>query len=125
MTTPAESANLPSDIRIITKSVVPTDKSLPTLALQVICLVNSYMVWVGVASSPNEEARVTVNHGNLCRDWACGMPAISVCPTVSTKLTQKNSLINILPHASPISLLHRPHCSVLQEMTLPYPCRSA
>ena len=84
----AESSDVPSDIRIITKALTPSDNSLPSLALQVICLVDSYMLWVGTATSPNKDARVTVSHGNLCRDWACAMPMISVCAIVLSRSTK-------------------------------------
>lgn len=56
-----------------TKYLAPTDPTMPGMALEVIELVDSYMIWVGVAESPETVAKATLE-GNLCRDWACAMP---------------------------------------------------
>lgn len=56
----------------------PAGDSMPALVLQVTRLVNSYMLWIGATDERPESASMAVLKGNLCRDWACAMPATSV-----------------------------------------------
>lgn len=56
----------------------PTDEGTPALVMQITHLVNSYMFWVGVTEERAEDAPRAVLQGNVCCDWACAMPPISV-----------------------------------------------
>lgn len=51
-------------IKIERESLQPSDPSLPALAVEITCLVESYMVWVGIKGDAN----------HLCKDWACAIP---------------------------------------------------
>ncbi|TFK73906.1 hypothetical protein BDN72DRAFT_760850 [Pluteus cervinus] len=62
-------------ITVHTKHVSPSDPSLPPLAIQVIELVGSYMVWIGEADGAAKEVWKASLQGNLCKDWACAMPS--------------------------------------------------
>lgn len=58
------------------KRLEASDPSLPSLVLQITQLVDTYMLWIGIAdgeigASDTEKA---VLHGHLCNDWACAMP---------------------------------------------------
>ncbi|KAF9452703.1 hypothetical protein P691DRAFT_618052, partial [Macrolepiota fuliginosa MF-IS2] len=55
-----------------TKYVAPVDASMPGLAVEVTQLVDSCMIWIGVAESPETVGRASVQ-GKLCRDWAVAM----------------------------------------------------
>ena len=48
--------------------------TLPSLALQVTSLVDSYMLWVGVCDGSAESKERAVVQGSLCKDWAVAMP---------------------------------------------------
>lgn len=48
--------------------------TLPSLALQVTALVDSYMLWVGVCDGSPESKERAVIQGSLCKDWAVAMP---------------------------------------------------
>lgn len=63
-------------INVETKHLASTDPSLPSLALQVIELVESYMIWVGIARGGSLQDAVLA--GSLGKDWACAMPP-NVC----------------------------------------------
>jgi len=68
-------------IKIISKPLTGSDSSLPPLAMQIICLVDSYMIWVGTTSDgPGEQveggAELAPLQGHLARDWACAMPLV-------------------------------------------------
>ncbi|KAF9010539.1 hypothetical protein BDQ17DRAFT_1387772 [Cyathus striatus] len=64
-----------SSISVKTEYVPSSNPSLPALTIQVTKLVDSYMVWVGVAEGGPEGMQMSVLRGNLCKDWACAMPA--------------------------------------------------
>lgn len=59
-------------MRVETKYIAPNDHGLPALALQVTCLVNSYMLWIG--ATQEEDAEKALAAGRLAGDWACAMP---------------------------------------------------
>ncbi|KAH7911983.1 hypothetical protein BJ138DRAFT_1084495 [Hygrophoropsis aurantiaca] len=63
-----------SAIRIKTICILPSDPSLPALALRITSLVDSYMLWVGVTDQPAENIENAPPSGSLCKDWACAMP---------------------------------------------------
>ena len=69
-------------IKIVSKQLTGSDTSLPPLATQIICLVDSYMIWVGTTSSDGggEQvegcAELAPLQGHLARDWACAMPPV-------------------------------------------------
>ncbi|KXN91028.1 hypothetical protein AN958_03095 [Leucoagaricus sp. SymC.cos] len=56
-----------------TEYLAPADPSMPGLVLEVTELVDSYMIWIGVAASAEKAEEATVA-GRLTRDWACAMP---------------------------------------------------
>jgi len=64
-------------ISIETKYLPSSDPSLPALALQVTCLVNSYMLWIGTTDASPEDVSKALSEGNLAHDWACAMPPIT------------------------------------------------
>lgn len=68
-------------IKIISKQLTGPDSSLPRLAVQIICLVDSYMIWVGATPDGRGEqvegaAELAPLQGHLVRDWACAMPPV-------------------------------------------------
>ena len=68
-------------IKIVSKQLTGSDSSVPPLAMQIICLVDSYMIWVGATSdSQGEEvgggAELAPLQGHLARDWACAVPPV-------------------------------------------------
>jgi len=68
-------------IKIVSKRLAGSDSSLPPLAMQIICLVDSYMIWVGTTSEGRGEeaeggAELAPLQGHLARDWACAMPPV-------------------------------------------------
>lgn len=65
-------------IKIVAKQLTGSDSSLPPLTMQVICLVDSYMIWVGTTSDGRGEggAELAPLQGHLARDWACAMPPV-------------------------------------------------
>jgi hypothetical protein len=56
-----------------TEYLAPAEPSMPGMVLEVIELVDSYMIWVGVAESP-ETVETASLLGRLCKDWAYAMP---------------------------------------------------
>lgn len=64
-----------STISVDTRCLTPSDPSLPKLALRVIELVDSYMLWVGTMDGSSEDVDRAQLQGNLCKDWACAMPS--------------------------------------------------
>lgn len=58
------------------KRLETSDPSLPSLVLQITQLVDTYMIWIGVAGDDTGVggAEKAVLCGNLCNDWACAMP---------------------------------------------------
>jgi hypothetical protein len=65
-------------ISVETRHITPTDVGLPSLAVQITRLVDSYMLWVGVTEDGPEEVAQAPLKGSLARDWACAMPTINV-----------------------------------------------
>jgi len=68
-------------IKIVSKQLAGSDSSLPSLVMQIICLVDSYMIWVGTTSDSQGEqaeggAELAPLQGRLARDWACAMPPV-------------------------------------------------
>jgi len=76
-------------ISIETKYLPSSESSLPALVLQVTRLVDSYMLWIGPTDAAPEDVSKAPLLGNLARDWACAMPAITVCVLVLLPKTQK------------------------------------
>ena len=58
------------------KRLETSDPSLPSLVLQITQLVDTYMLWIGVADSDMGvgDTEKAVLRGHLCNDWACAMP---------------------------------------------------
>lgn len=56
------------------KRLETSDPSLPSLVLQITQLVDTYMLWIGIADGDTGDAEKAVLRGNLCNDWACAMP---------------------------------------------------
>lgn len=69
---------VPSMITTETRYFAHQDESIPAVAVQVTTLVNSYMVWIGTTDRQPEQVQRAPSEGNLCRDWACAMPPLSV-----------------------------------------------
>jgi proteasome assembly chaperone 4 len=66
-------------ISVETRFIPSADSSLPSLALQVSCLVDSYMIWIGTTECVPEDVHKAASQGSLTRDWACAMPPVTVC----------------------------------------------
>lgn len=63
-------------VHVETRFQPPQEEGIPAIALQITCLVNSYMLWAGATGEEDAESAVTA--GRLVADWACAMPPISV-----------------------------------------------
>lgn len=66
-------------IKIVLKQLTGSDTSFPPLAMQIICLVDSYMIWIGTTADIQGEqdgAELVLLQGHLARDWACAMPPV-------------------------------------------------
>jgi proteasome assembly chaperone 4 len=61
-------------IRVETKYFPSSGASSPALALQVTCLEDSYMLWIGVTEEAEENASEAILQGHLGKDWAVSMP---------------------------------------------------
>jgi proteasome assembly chaperone 4 len=61
-------------ISVETKYFPSSGASSPALALQVTCLVDSYMLWIGVTDELEENASRAILQGHLGKDWAVSMP---------------------------------------------------
>lgn len=61
-------------ISVETKYFPSSGASSPALALQVTCLVDSYMLWIGVTEELEENASNAILQGHLGKDWAVSMP---------------------------------------------------
>jgi hypothetical protein len=61
-------------ISVETKYFPSSRPSSPALVVQVTCLANSYMVWVGVTEGPEENAGGATSQGHLGKDWVVAMP---------------------------------------------------
>jgi proteasome assembly chaperone 4 len=64
-------------LRIESRFLPPSSNDVPALAVQIICMTNSYMIWIGATSQENVESAVQA--GRLAMDWACAMPPLAVC----------------------------------------------
>ena len=62
------------------KRLQTSDPSLPSLVLQITQLVDTYMLWIGIADGDAGvgDTEKAVLHGHLCNDWACAMPPRAV-----------------------------------------------
>ena len=57
------------------KRLEASDPSLPSLVLQITQLVDTYMLWIGIAGDMGVgDTEKAVLRGHLCNDWACAMP---------------------------------------------------
>jgi hypothetical protein len=68
-------------IKIVSKQLTRSTTGLPLLAMQIIRLVDSYMIWVGtIADVEGKQVEGGVElaslQGHLARDWACAMPPV-------------------------------------------------
>jgi hypothetical protein len=63
-----------TSISVETKYFPSSGASSPALALQVTCLVDSYMLWIGVTEEVEENASRAILQGHLGKDWAVSMP---------------------------------------------------
>ena len=61
-------------INVETKYFPSSGASSPALALQVTCLVDSYMLWIGVTEELEEDVSRAILQGHLGKDWAVSMP---------------------------------------------------
>jgi proteasome assembly chaperone 4 len=61
-------------ISVKTRYFPSSRTSSPALALQVTCLADSYMLWVGATEEPEENAGRAILRGHLGKDWAVAMP---------------------------------------------------
>lgn len=73
-------------VKTRTEYLAPEDPTQPGLAMEVIELVDSYMIWIGVAESAEKVGEASLA-GRLAGDWACGMPPQRAgVPGVGTRL---------------------------------------
>ena len=61
-------------INVETKYFPSSRPSSPAVVVQVTCLADSYMVWVGVTEEPEEKAGSATLQGYLGKDWVVAMP---------------------------------------------------
>jgi hypothetical protein len=61
-------------ISVETKYFPSSRPSSPAVVVQVTCLADSYMVWVGVTEEPEEKAGGATLQGYLGKDWVVAMP---------------------------------------------------
>ena len=86
-------------ISVETKYFPSSVASSPALALQVTCLVDSYMLWIGVTEELEENASRAILRGHLGKDWAVSMPPWKV-------RTSRNKGIDWLQQGNSLSALH-------------------
>jgi proteasome assembly chaperone 4 len=65
-------------VSVETKYFPSSGASLPALALQVTCLADSYMLWIGATEEPEENASHAALRGHIGKDWAVAMPPWNV-----------------------------------------------
>ena len=82
-----------TDIQVLTKYLPSSDRSLPALALQVIRLADSYMLWIGTTELAPEQVAQAPSQGNLAIDWACAMPPLNVRVTVCVLFYTLNQMV--------------------------------
>lgn len=109
-------------ISVDVQHVAPSDPSLPSLAVQVTRLVDSYMLWVGINEDLPEDVQSAPSKGNLGRDWACAMPSTNVCNVTRGVHRCSHPPANL---TSRMCLRPAPHCSELRARTLHYPWPNA
>lgn len=63
-----------ASISVETKYFPSSGVSSPALALQVTCLVDSYMLWMGVTEELEENSNRATLQGHFGKDWAVSMP---------------------------------------------------
>ena len=61
-------------ISVETKYFASSRPSSTALVVQVTCLADSYMVWVGVTKGAEENAGSATLQGHLGKDWVVAMP---------------------------------------------------
>jgi hypothetical protein len=60
----------------------PSTQNVPAIVVQSTALDGSYMLWAGITTADSEAAAInTIEEGCLAKDWACGMPGVTVGPT--------------------------------------------
>jgi hypothetical protein len=67
-------------VSVETKYFSSSRASLPALALQVTCLADSYMLWIGATEEPEDNVGHATLRGHLGKDWAVAMPPWNVRP---------------------------------------------
>lgn len=109
-----------SPITVQATIISSTEPSQPNIAIQVTCLVDSYMIWAGTTdAADNDMARLLPAQGTLCRDWACAMPP----PLL---VSQHHLMSNHRLIAVSLAHLHRlPRCFVRQRPITPFQLPSA
>ena len=65
-------------VSVKTKYFPSSRASSPALALQVTCLADSYMLWIGATDEVEENAGRAILRGHLGKDWAVAMPPWNV-----------------------------------------------
>lgn len=65
-------------VSVKTKYFPSSKASSPALALQVTCLADSYMLWIGATEELEENADRAILRGHLGKDWAVAMPPWNV-----------------------------------------------
>ncbi|KAF8499736.1 hypothetical protein F5888DRAFT_1610719 [Russula emetica] len=78
-------------ISVETKYFPSSGASSPALALQVTCLVDSYMLWIGVTEELEENASRAILQGHLGKDWAVSMPPWKTLPATGSQLLRSSS----------------------------------
>ena len=61
-------------IGVETKYFPSSRPSSPALVVQVTCLAESYMIWVGATEGSEENAGCATLQGHLGKDWVVAMP---------------------------------------------------
>jgi len=79
-------------VSVETKYFPSSRASSPALVVQVTCLTDSYMLWIGVTEELEEEnAGRAVLRGHLGKDWAVAMPPWKTLPATGTQLLRTSS----------------------------------
>ncbi|KAN0125302.1 hypothetical protein V8E53_015612, partial [Lactarius tabidus] len=78
-------------ISVKTKYFPSSRPSSPALVVQVTCLADSYMVWVGATEEPEEKAGSATLQGHLGKDWVVAMPPWKSLPATGTQLLRSSS----------------------------------
>lgn len=63
-------------IKVSSHYIPPVNSSSPALAIQVTSLVDSYMIWAGIAEGNAEDVHSAASQGRLTQEWACAMPSL-------------------------------------------------